>query len=237
MGMRKFLLILLIFGTAQAQTPMHKLIRKQTPQGFVADSAQFSFSGNNPSVEPAETGWVVLQPDPRASILTASQNSYSISTVGTGNTYWNDNGLGAAAGRVSEDTQNPPFTANVATGYFFHASTTFPSGGNIQITGPSSDAYYDVYMLSVRPTVTDNRLTKFQCIGRYETRTRNNVNSAPSSNSSNDSTSQVTSGGTWVRFKNVRPNTSNYIFVNIAAETAFTFGYINAIKIVRRENL
>ena len=235
--MKQLLIILIsIISYAQAQIPMLVQNKRKVPAGFVPDSAQFTFSLDN-TTETAVSGWVQLQPNPNAAILTGSQNGYSISTVATGDANWNDNGLTAAAGAVTNSTANSPFPAGVGTGYFFHASTTFVSGGHLRITCPSADAYYDVYVWSLRPTVTDNRLSKIQCIGRNETRTVNSVNSAPSSATSNDSLSRVTSGGTWVRFKNVRPDASNYIFINVAAETGNTFGYVNAVKFVRRSNL
>lgn len=236
--MRKLLLILLIFSTAQAQTPLNKLIRKKAATGgFVADSAQFTFSWNSPQVEPAVSGWTVLQPNPNASVLTASQNSYSISTVATGDSYWNDLGGPASAGYIEETTPNDPFPAGVSTGYFFHASTSYPTAPHLRITCPSANAYYDVYVMSNRPQSTDSRQSKIRCVTRYETRERTGVISAPNANASNDSTSQVTSGGTWVRFKNCRPDASGYIFVEVAAQATFTYGYVNAIKIVRREDL
>lgn len=232
-----FTYILLLVSVAGFSQPSKAIVSsKKKVASFVADSAQFTFSLDN-TTETAVAGWVQLQPNPNAAILTGSQNGYSISTVATGDANWNDNGLTASAGAVTNSTANSPFPAGVGTGYFFHASTTFVSGGHLRITCPTADAYYDVYVWSMRPTVTDNRLSKIQCIGRYETRTRNNVNSAPSSASSNDTTSQVNTGGTWVRFKNVRPDASNYIFVNAAAETGNTFGYVNALKFVKRSDI
>lgn len=239
MGMRKLLLIIIGFIClqAEAQLPMHKLIRKKASSSpFVADSAQFTFTWNSPSLEPAESGWLQIQPNPNAAILTGSQNGYDISTIDTGDANWNDNGTSASAGMVTENTANGVFTANVLSGYFFHASTSFPSGSNIRITPPDLNGLYDIYIASNRPTVTDNRQTKFRMIDGVGTRTRNNVNSAPSTAVSNDSTSQVISGGTVIKFANVRPGGSP-ILISVAGETGFTFGYINAIKIVRKEDL
>lgn len=200
---------------------------------FVADSAQFNLTWTTSN----ESGWTTVLGNPNASILTGSQNGYTLSTIATGDTYWTDNGT-AAAGYVTENTANSPFPAETGSGYFFHQSTTIPSGGNIRITCPNVNSLYDIWVWSNRPQTTDNRLTKIQCIDSAGgTQTRNSVNSAPSTAVSNDSTSQVISGGTWVKFSNKRPNSSGYIFIGVAAETGSTFGYVNAIKILRKEDL
>lgn len=215
---------------------MYKLIRKKaTSAPFVADSAQFTFTWNSPSLEPAESGWLQIQPNPNAAVLTGSQNGYSISTIATGDANWNDNGASASAGMITENTANGIYPATILSGYFYHASTSFPAGSQLSITPPDLWGVYDIIIGCNRPTVTDNRMCKFRLIDGVGTRTRNNVNAGPSTAVSNDSTSQVISGGTVITFKNVRPG-GNPVLIALAGETGFTFGYANFVKIVRKEN-
>lgn len=224
--MKKLILFIFIFLSLGMQAQRLLLINGQKFQQ-VADSAQFNFSWTTSNV----SGFVSLIGDPDAVALTGSQNGYNISTMDPSR--WIGNGT-AAAGYVSENTANPPhFLAENGSGYFFHQSTTIPSGGNIEITVPDENYLYRVYVLSDRPQTTDNRLTQISLIDSNGTTLVNNVNSAPSTNNITSTRSQITSGGTWILFDDVKPNYLRKFWLGIAAAPGNSFGYVNSVKIVR----
>lgn len=225
--MRVILTILLLINFAFAQNPIG-LSKTSYPQVV----GQFNFSWTTSTVP----NWVSMIGDPFSTIITGndtrSGSTVTCSTVGTGSTYWNWNGT-AAAGYVLIDLQNSDFPIELGSGYFFNQATTYPSGGNLRISGLNPSGVYTIEVYSCRPTVSDNRLSLIDCIDNGGTESINNVNSSPSTNSFSASRSQKILTGTIYRFTGKVPNGSGEISLGIAAAPANTFGYINALRIIR----
>lgn len=226
-NMRIIIFLLLISFTAKAQFVVNPYIH--TAASFTPDTvAKFNLSLSTNTV----SGFTSLVGDPNTAIRSGTSGSVTLSSVATGDTYWTDNGT-AAAGFVDENTSNGAFPAATGSGYFFHQSTAYPSGGNIRLSGLVVGATYEIHIWSNRPTMTDNRLTKIACIDNGGTEDITNINSAPSSTSVTSTRSQVTSGGTVYFFKNKVPNGSGEISFQVAAATGWSFGYVNAIIVIR----
>lgn len=187
----------------------------------------FALSTNNVS------GWTSIVGDPNAGIRTGTSNGITVSSVATGDTYWNDGGLGAAGGLVTETTANLMFPGGTGSGWFFHASTTAPSGGNVEISGLTVGYTYKIYVRVNRTDQSDNRLSKLAMIDNGGTETINSINAAPSSTTSGANFNQVTSGGTVVWFENKTPDSNGKIFLQVSAYTGWTYGYINSLLIIR----
>jgi len=180
----------------------------------------------------AVTGFTNLVGDPNVGIRSGTSGSVTLSSIATGDTYWQDNGS-SAAGLVTEVTDNGHFPAASGSGYFFHQNLTYPSGGNLRLSGLVVGATYEIHVWSNRPQTTDNRLTKIACIDNGGTEDITNINSAPSTTSVTSTRSQITSGGTVYFFKNKVPNGSGEISFQVAAASGWTYGYANAIIVIR----
>ena len=225
--MRLILTILLLINIAFAQNPIG-LSMTSYPQVV----GQFNFSWTTSTVP----DWVSMIGDPYSTLLTGndtrSGSTVTCSTVGTGSSNWEWN-LTAAAGYVLIDLQNSDFPIELGSGYFFNQSTSYPAGGNMRISGLNPSGVYTLEVYSCRPTVQDNRLTLIACIDNSGTETINNINSAPSTNSFGTTRNQKILTGTIYRFTGKVPNSSGEISLGIAAAPTFTFGYINALRVIR----
>ncbi|WP_407522652.1 hypothetical protein PDL71_15405 [Lacibacter sp. MH-610] len=227
--MRLILTILFLINVAFAQNPIG-LSRTGYPQVV----AQFNFTYTGfPSNVP---DWVTMMGDPYTAVVTGndsrSGSTITCSTVGTGSSNWNWNGI-SAAGWVIIDLQNSDFPIECGSGYYFNQSTTYPAGGNMRFSGLNTAGTYTLEILMVRPQVTDNRLSLIACIDNGGTETINDINVAPSTNNFGTIRNQKISTGTIYRFTGKVPNGSGEISLGIAAAPANTFGYINAVRIIR----
>lgn len=200
---------------------------------IIVGQFHFVLTGNSNPV----TGWTLLTGDPNLAIMSATETRISgqtvgITTVGTGDTNWTDNGI-AAAGFVTETHTNGDFPAAVGSGYLFNNSTSSPTTGNLHITGLNPLGTYKLEILSDRPTVTDNRLTVISIIDNITTVTNSSVNSAPSSSTSSGTYRQVTNAGSVVIANGLQPKSDGKIWIRIHAAAGYSFGYVNAIRVTR----
>ena len=232
--MRLLILILFFSITAQAQIitarPIYRAAAAAGGCGNCPDTlAKFIFGQTGHSV----SGWTAILGDPNSGVRSGTSNGISISTIATGDTYWNDGGLFNASGLVTETTANLMFPGGTGSGWFFHASTTAASGGNMEISGLTVGYTYKIYVRVNRTDQSDNRLSKLAMIDNGGTETINSINAAPSSTTSGANFNQVTSGGTVVWFENKTPDSNGKIFLQVSAYTGWTYGYINSLLIIR----
>lgn len=225
------ILFLTVFVNSEAQiinaSPVYRGVA--AAGGSYPDTvAKFNMSWTTNTV----SGFTGLIGDPNTGVRSGTSGSVTLSSVATGDTYWTDNGT-AAAGFVDENTSNGAFPAAAGSGYFFHMSTTYPTGGNLRLSGLVVGATYEIHVWSDRPQATDNRLTKIACIDNGGTESITDINSAPSSTSVTSTRSQITSGGTVYFFKNKVPNGSGEISFQVAAASGWSFGYANSIIVIR----
>jgi len=232
MGMRKLLLIIsILFSTAMvAQSPMHKLIRKKAASGSYPDTvAKFFFTKSGSDV----SGWVRMNGDPLTSVLTGTTNGITVSTVATGDSYWNDNGVTESSGYVAGSGANLMFPGMVNSGWYFHALGA-PTAPNMSISGLNPSGTYEIYISSNREGASDNRLTKISVVDSVGTTARTSINSAPSSNASGADYNQSSSNGTVIWFTGRRPKSTGIIELIIERHnSSWTYGYINGLVIVR----
>jgi len=230
------ILFLIFFSSSEAQ-----IVNASSPYRGVAAAggsypdtvAKFNFSYTANSV----SGFVNLAGDPNTSTGGAirsgtAASGITCSSVSGADSYWQDNGT-AAAGSFDETVSNGAFPVNVLKQFFFHQSTTYPTGGNIRLSNLVVGATYEIHVLSNRGEVTDNRMTKIACIDNGGTESITDINTAPSSTSVTSTRSQITSGGTVYFFKNKVPNGSGEISFQMAAASGWTYGYINGIIVIR----
>lgn len=221
------ILLLLITGAASAQN-----VFGLSNTGYPQIVGQFNFSWTASTVP----DWVSMIGDPFTNVITGndtrSGSTVTCSTIATGASYWQWNGT-AAAGYVLIDLQNADFPIELGSGYFFNQSTTYPAGGNMRISGLNPSGVYTLEVYSCRPTVQDNRLTLIDCIDNSGTESINNINSAPSTNNFTSARNQKILTGTIYRFTGKVPNGSGEISLGIAAAPGNTFGYINALRVIR----
>lgn len=222
--------MLLFFSLASFSQVKMKYKIIQPGSGFVPDSARFNF--NPTGYGSAVSGWIDVKGDPYASVLSGTQNGYTVSTLGTGGSYWQWNGTGSWFYFTPTVNITSEYVANLNAGGFFNASTSFISGGNLRITVPASGTY-TIVVGSHRPGGSDNRLTKIACIDNGGTETISDINSSPTSNNTTSTRIQVNNGGTVYYFTGKVPNGSNYIFLGICAASGYSYGYINWVKIIR----
>lgn len=230
--MRKFLLIatILFSSICQGQTPLHKLIRKQASSVSLPDTvAKFALSGSGTTT----SGWAHLSTNAWSTLLSATQNSVTVNTVGTGDTYWNDNGNLTSGGSGTETTACGPFPGSVGAGWQFNFSTTAPSGGNIEISGLNTGYTYQILVYGNRATVSDNREADFECIDNGGSDIETDVNMAASSSGTSGRKTRVNGAGSYVTFSSKVPDGAGKIFLSIYASTSWTYGYINGIIIIR----
>ena len=228
------ILFLIFFVNTEAQIinarPVYRGVAAAGGCGTCPDTlAKFVFGLSGHSV----SGWTAIVGDPNSGVRSGTSNGISVSTIATGDTYWNDGGIGTAAGLVSETTANLMFPGATGSGWFFHTSTTAPSGGNMEISGLTVGYTYKIYVRVNRTDASDNRLSKLAMIDNGGTETINSINAAPSSSSSGANFNQVTSGGTVVWFENKTPDSNGKIFLQVSAYTGWTYGYINSLLIIR----
>lgn len=230
------ILFLIFFSSSEAQ-----IINASSPYRGVAAAggsypdtvAKFNFSYTANSV----SGFVNLAGDPNTSTGGAirsgtAASGITCSSVSGTDATWQDNGT-AAAGSFDETVANGAFPVNVSKQFFFHQSTTYPTGGNIRLSNMVVGATYEIHVLSNRGEVTDNRLSKIACIDNGGTESITDINTSPSSTSVTSTRSQITSGGTVYFFKNKVPNGSGEISFQVAAASGWTYGYINGIIVIR----
>lgn len=221
-----------------AQTPLHKLTRKyKSAVSLPQLVGQFNLSWTTSTV----SDWVSVIGDPNTSILTGTDTragSVTVTTIATGDTYWDDNALGAAAGYVTEVDANGSWPAELGSGYFFKALSSYPGGGNFRIGGLVAGATYSIAILSNRPTASDGRTTSITCIDNATTEAVEII-SAPSGNSTTPpggftgTINQVTSAGTVVTFIGKIATSGGEISFGITPGSGYIYGYINAVKITR----
>ncbi len=216
----------------------------------MSGSAGIAFTKKNPSVIVARfnftltgypsnvSGWITLEGDPYTAVMSASDtssgSSITISTVGTGATYWNWNSV-AAAGYVAAAAANADFEQELGSGYLFNQSTTYtPGTENLLISGLSSSELYDIDVLVCRTGGSDNRGSLVYCVDNNGTEMVS-VNAAPTYNNVNSGkTNVVNNAGTLLRLKDKVPNGSGQIKMHICAAAGWTFGYINAIRVTKK---
>lgn len=196
--------------------------------------AQFNFTLTGNPI--SEAGWITLEGDPYTAIMTANDTragfTVTVSTVGTGATYWNWNGV-AAAGFVAAVNSNGNFPQNVCSGYLFNQSTSYtPGNENLVISGLTSGRKYDFEILMCRTNGSDNRLCDIRCVDNIRTELHTN-NASPTFTSQGTTFNTVNNAGTSIWFRKKEANGSGQVKFHIAGNPGFTFGYINAIRVIQ----
>jgi len=231
--MRIVFIIISIFLTAnlQGQIINARALYSGLPiTGSYPDTvAKFFFTKSGSAV----SGWVRMNGDPLTSVLTGTTNGITVSTVATGDSYWNDNAVGESSGYVASSGANLMFPGMVNSGWYFNALGT-PVAPNMTISGLNPSGTYEIYISSNREGVADNRLTKISVVDNNETSAVSSINSAPTSTTSGANYNQVSSNGTVVWWTGRVPTGAGVISLIIERHnTSWTYGYINGLVIVR----
>lgn len=215
MGMRKYLLILIGFIClqAEAQLPMHKLIRKKAASSS-GPLARFNFNETAQSV----SGWTDVSGNPHTGVRTATgTNGISVSSIATGE--W-----GAFASITAHNTNGEAggtyFNSTVMQSFWVNYSFSWASSAdnNLRISGLTPSGTYTIYLSGSWNTAITGSLDGSPTCVRVNNGSCNTYNA-------NDNTA---SGLTLL---NITANGSGIIELWIGQTTGSNGGFISGMEI------
>lgn len=179
-----------------------------------AQSANFNFS--NPAA--AVTGWTNVVGDPSLSVITATSNGITISSVATAN--WAQYSGASAFNGLGESTGNSVFPGGVLLNHWYQYSTAgeYTAGKNqLLISGLNASHSYTIYMAGSSTSALNNNPVQYTVSGiiLYPAQQENNHN-----NTSNYATF------------NVAPNASGNVQVFVNTLPTTDIADISGISIV-----